>query len=220
VFLGGYEIGDGVGEDSVEPGFRLRGDGDDGELSRRLIRWSSQVRMGRGAYLPDEDQTNNAHQEACDALLLAAPWPQTRRRASENFLTRMNGMRLIGERPGHVTRCHQPTAAKRILNSLNCLCILVAIHLRPAVLQSADKAGRRSSVGAEERHDHGRVNEDERVGDNDQGRSGRRLAGAEKVTTLATAILKARQVIASLEEQTGDNGKGGREGGEGVRDGN
>jgi hypothetical protein len=67
-------------------------------------------------------------------------------------------------------------------------------------------------VCAKQSDNHGRVDEDDKVGDDHEGRA----LNLAVLQTIA-ALFAARQVVTTLEKNARDDRKSGREAGEGVR---
>jgi len=124
---------------------------------------------------------------------------------SKRLLARKCIVRFIGERPGHIPRVLESTAAESPLNRLYRHIVLVAEHAHPSLVQATVERRRRKGMGAEQRDDNGRVDEDERVGDDDDRRA---------------SLVSAGQTLAAFEKYARDNGQERRGAGEDVGDGN
>lgn len=104
-------------------------------------------------------------------------------------------MCFIWKRPSHVARVYQAAAFERVLDSLDGVCILVFEQRLPALVQPTIESGLRGGMCTCEGNDHGRVDEDERIRDNDE-RGALNLAAVQTLTT----FLLTREVVADLEQ--------------------
>ena len=82
-------------------------------------------------------------------------------------------MALVWKRPCLVVRVHEAAAVQGLLYGSDGVRVLVRKHLSPALLKTAAELGQRRNVGPEESDYHGRVDEDERIGDDDERRARR-----------------------------------------------